>query len=72
VTYGTEGTQQLDEAREDNTPSAAQLMDLNMLAMPPGKERTAQEYGALLSSADLRVLELLPTHSPLQVVVAEK
>ena len=57
---------------DDNTPSAAQLMDLNMLAMLPGKERTATEYGALLSSAGLRLVEVLPTHSPMQVVVAEK
>jgi hypothetical protein len=40
--------------------------------MLPGKERTAQEYGALLSSAGLRMVDLLPTHSPMQVLVAEK
>jgi hypothetical protein len=57
---------------DDNTPSAAQLMDLNMLAMLPGKERSAREYGELFSSAGLRMIEVLPTHSPLQVVVAEK
>lgn len=57
---------------DDNTPSAAQLMDLNMLAMLPGKERTARQYGALLSAAGLRLVEVLPTHSPMQVVVAEK
>lgn len=57
---------------DDNTPSPAQLMDLNMLVMLPGRERTAGQYAELFAAAGLRVLDVRPTHSPLQVVVAEK
>jgi hypothetical protein len=57
---------------DDGSPSAAQLMDLNMLALLPGRERTAKEYASLLGSAGLRLAELRTTHSPMQVIVAER
>jgi hypothetical protein len=57
---------------EDGTPSAAPLMDLNMLVLLPGRERTAGQYGELLAAAGLRLVDVRPTHSPMQVVVAEK
>ena len=57
---------------DDGAPSAAQLMDLNMLVMLPGRERTAGQYRELFASAELRLLDIRPTHSPFQVVVAEK
>ncbi len=57
---------------DDGSPSMAQLMDLNMLAMLPGRERTEAQYGDLLRSAGLRMLGVRPTHSPMQVVVAER
>jgi len=57
---------------DDNTPGVAQLMDLNMLVMLPGRERTAAQYAELLASAGLRMTEVRPTHSPMQIVVAEK
>jgi hypothetical protein len=47
-------------------------MDLNMLVLLPGRERTAGQYGELFSSAGLRLIDVRPTHSPMQVVVAEK
>src|SRR5579862_9737097 len=31
---------------EDGSPSAAPLMDLNMLVVLPGRERTARQYGS--------------------------
>jgi hypothetical protein len=57
---------------DDNSPSPAQLMDLNMLAMLPGRERTAGQYAELFGSAGLHLVDVRPTQSPLQVVVAEK
>ncbi|MFT5353503.1 MAG: hypothetical protein ACI9KE_000701 [Polyangiales bacterium] len=55
---------------DDNTPSAAQMMDLNMLAMLPGRERTQQEYASLLEAAGLKFTSLIRTHSPFQIVEA--
>ncbi len=55
---------------EDNRPSPAQLIDLNMLVMTGGLERTASEYGALLSQAGFRLHRLIPTGSPFHVMEA--
>ncbi len=55
-----------------STPSAAQLMDLNMLALLPGRERTARQYADLLGAVGLRMQDVLPTRSPMQVIVASK
>ncbi len=57
---------------DDGSPSAAALMDINMLVLLPGRERSGREYGELLASAGLRLQEILPTHSPMQVIVAAK
>lgn len=55
---------------DDNRPSPSQLIDLNMLVMTGGLERTANEYGALLSQAGFRLHRLIPTGSPYQLVEA--
>ena len=39
---------------DDRTPTAAQLMDLNMLAVLPGRERTRSEYATLFRDAGLQ------------------
>jgi hypothetical protein len=57
---------------EDGSPSAAPLMDLNMMVLLPGRERTAGQYGELLSATGFRLIDVRPTHSPMQVVVAER
>ena len=57
---------------DDGRPSAAQLMDLNMLVVTQGRERTAGQYAELLAAAGLRLVDVRPTHSPLQLVVADK
>ena len=51
-------------------PSAAPLMDLNMLVMLTGRERTADEFGALFAKAGLRLSSVTPTHSPMVVIEA--
>ena len=57
---------------EDGTPSPAHLMDVNMLVMLPGKERTATEYAKLFAGAGLKAGRVLPTHSPFTIVEAIK
>jgi hypothetical protein len=54
----------------DNRPSPAQAMDLNMLVMLGGQERTEAEYQRLLSGAGFRVARVIPTHSPFSVIEA--
>jgi SAM-dependent methyltransferase len=55
---------------DDDQPSWAPLMDLNMLAVLPGRERTASEYRTLLGRAGLRLDCITPTASPFSVIEA--
>ena len=57
---------------EDGKPSPAHMMDVNMLVLLPGKERTATEYGKLFTAAGLKLDRVLPTHSPFSILVAIK
>jgi hypothetical protein len=53
--------------------SPANVIDLEMLLMTPGgRERNAEELGGLLARAGLALDRLLPTKSPLSVLVASK
>jgi len=54
----------------DGGSSFAQLMDLNMLVMLTGRERTTTEYGALLTAGGFRFDRLIPTHSPYSILEA--
>jgi O-methyltransferase domain/Dimerisation domain len=49
-------------------PGVAALMDLNMLAMATGKERTLAEYDALLAKAGLRRTAVRTSDSPQSIV----
>ena len=53
-------------------PSPAPLMDLNMLVMLTGKERTPEEYGALFAKSGLRATSVVPTPSPVAVLEARR
>jgi hypothetical protein len=55
---------------DDGRPTPAQLIDLNMLVMLPGRERTAREYGDLLVKAGLRLRRFVETESPFQIIEA--
>jgi hypothetical protein len=57
---------------EDGSPSPAHLMDINMLVLLPGKERTATEYAKLFAAAGLELERVHPTHSPFSIVEAKK
>lgn len=50
-----------------NEPDFAKLMDIEMLAMPGGQERTEQEYEELFDKAGLE-MNIVPTQGPLWVI----
>jgi len=56
----------------DNRPSPAQAMDLNMLVLLGGRERTEAEYRRLLGDAGFRLERVIPTHSPFGVIEATR
>jgi hypothetical protein len=49
----------------------APLMDLNMLAMVPGRERAVAEFDRLFAASGLRRTDIIPTRSPFTILVAE-
>lgn len=56
--------------RDDAEPSPAHLMDLNMLVMVSGRERTPEQYGELLVKAGLTMARFIPTPSPMGLIEA--
>ena len=46
-------------------------MDLNMMVMATGKERTEAEFAALLKNAGFELISIEPTASPLSILVFE-
>jgi O-methyltransferase domain len=55
---------------DQGPPSPAPLMDLNMLVMLSGRERTAEEFGALFARAGLKLARIVRTPSPFAVIEA--
>jgi hypothetical protein len=53
-----------------NEPHIGPLMDLNMMVMTGGIERTGVEYGELLGKAGFRLERVSATKSPFSVVEA--
>jgi len=56
---------------EGNEPHPGKMLDLVMLTVPGGEERTSSEYGELLAKAGLRMTRVVPTASAVSVVEAE-
>src|SRR6202521_1833564 len=50
--------------------SFSKYVDLNMLVMTGGRERTEAEYRALLDSAGLRLTRIVPTHTEMSIIEA--
>src|SRR5690606_22450029 len=50
--------------------SEARMMDLNMLVMLPGRERSAAEYEALLDKAGLKHIATHPTTTAFSLIEA--
>jgi hypothetical protein len=57
---------------DDGRPGPAQLVDLNMLVMLPGRERTLSEYQRLFERAGLRFVRQIESHSPFQILEAAR
>jgi len=53
-----------------NEPGFAKLLDIEMLVIPGGRERTVEEYSAALGRAGFRLTRVVPTHSPVSVIEA--
>jgi hypothetical protein len=53
-----------------NAPDLGKLIDLEMLMMPGGKERSELEFRALFASAGFELTRIVPTRSPLSVIEA--
>jgi O-methyltransferase domain/Dimerisation domain len=53
-----------------NLPSEAKLFDINMLVTVGGRERTEEEYKALLRAANLELTQIIATTSHLSLVEA--
>lgn len=53
-----------------DTPHPGKLLDLAMLVMPGGRERTEEEYGDLLVQAGFRLTRVVPTASAVSIVEA--
>ncbi|BAY22171.1 hydroxyneurosporene-O-methyltransferase [Calothrix sp. NIES-2100] len=55
-----------------NEQSFGKLLDLNMLVMAGGRERTQEEYRALLKSAGFQLTRIIPTPSIVSIIEAVK
>lgn len=57
---------------DDGRPSPVPLMDLNMLVLVDGRERTARELEALLTAASWKLERITPTRSGTCIIEARK
>ena len=55
---------------ETASPSFSKLLDLNMMVMTGGRERTKAEFHALLDAADYRLTRIIPTMAPQSIIEA--
>jgi hypothetical protein len=56
--------------RPGNEPDLSKLIDLEMMLLPGGRERTADEFAALFAGAGFELTRIVPTESPLSVIEA--
>ena len=55
-----------------NAPSFGKLLDLTMLVIPGGKERTENEYRSLFHAAGFDLTRIIPTKAEVSVIEAKK
>ncbi len=53
-----------------DAPHPGKMLDMIMLALPGGQERTEVEYASLLAKAGLKLSRVVPTESAVSVVEA--
>ena len=56
---------------DGDEPHPGKVLDIVMLVMPGGQERTKAEYAALLAKAGFKLTRIVPTNSAVSVVEAE-
>ena len=57
---------------EGNEPHFSKMLDLEMMTLPGGFERTEKEYSDLLEASGFRLNQIFPTKSPFSVLEAFK
>jgi hypothetical protein len=55
---------------EGDQPHMSKMLDLTMLVMTAGKERTAAEFEELFASAGFRLDRIVQTRTPLPILEA--
>jgi hypothetical protein len=55
---------------DDDATCFSKLLDLNMLVMTGGRERTKAEFCALRDAADYKLTRIVPTMAPQSVIEA--
>ena len=58
--------------RKGNDPDFAKLLDLTMLVIPGGQERTEDEYRQLLSAGGFELQRIIPTAADVSILEAVK
>jgi hypothetical protein len=53
-----------------NEMAEGKFSDLNMMVQYAAMERTAQEFDELLKNGGFKLAEIIPTRSPLSIIVA--
>ena len=53
---------------EGNEPHFSKFIDLNMLVMTGGRERTEEEFRRLYEASGFRLTRIVPTESPFSVI----
>ncbi len=53
-----------------NAGLESKLMDLNMMVVTGGIERTREEYAAIMGAAGFRITRVAPTQTPISVIEA--
>jgi len=55
----------------DNTPHPGRMLDMVMMALPGGQERTAEEYADLLAKAGFAMTRVIATESAASIIEAD-
>jgi len=55
---------------EGDTPHVAKVVDINMMMLMGGEERTAKQYGRLLAKAGFRMTQVIPSACECSIVEA--
>jgi hypothetical protein len=56
----------------DNDPNFGKLLDLTMLTLPGGKERTEQEYRTLFNQGGFELTRIVPTAAEVSIIEGRK